>query len=231
LELSGNGQRLASILGNGDLCIWNLATGDREESASLSTSLVSLNWSASGQFLAIRDSNRCVLTWRPNTGLSNSWLYHDILKDVDILAISPTEMMMALAKTNGSIAIIEIPSFRLLHVPEGRGGPLGFDCTGRRLAYLSPWGNIAIWNTETMQTIWSYDKIDREHKIICSPNGKIFAVYRSGMAVILVDWESGAMVRTLGFTSGLEGLAKFSPDGMTLTVSTGRDTRFWFAGV
>ena len=231
LQLSSNGRRLASIVGDKHLRIWNMATGDREESASLSMPLVNLNWSASGQFLAIEDCDLCLLTWEPDTGLSNSWLYNDILKDVATLAISPTETMMAVAKTNGLIAIVEIPSFELLHVFQGGSvKSLEFDCAGRRLAYLAPGGNIAIWNTETMQATLSYKCFDRDHKFICSPNGKIFAVYQPGIPVTLLDWESGAVVRQFEYGIGSDSPAQFSSDGMALTVRDFRDIRFLFAG-
>lgn len=141
--------------------------------------------------------------------------------------IAPRGRLMATTQAEGTVALVDLPSGRLVHTLPARNGPFApaaaFTSDGRRLVTGGVAGSVTIWDVATRA-------VDRRLRFeaavfatAISPDGRLLAVLRQAdgvrdATVDVRDLDSGATLLTRTVRGGA-GDVRFSHDGRALFAS------------
>jgi len=231
LVFSHDNKRLFSASGDGDLRIWEIATGN-EKSKIKGLRPRDIAVSPDGKWLAVADISSTVTMRDPGTGKIVAKLAGH--KDaVESLAFSRDGAFVAAGGSDGVILVWDAnthkPVSRLLGHTD-RVSAVVFSSDGKNLASGSRDYSIRIWSIDAQKPRHAMKGTSWVTHLAASPNGKHFASTDKSPGIRFWDFDTGReFFPVSGHQGEICGVA-YSPDGKTL-ISAALDgtIRFWEA--
>ena len=227
IVFSPNGKNLASGGYDGIIMVWNVDTGEVINTLKGHIDEVySLRFSPDGSTLVSGSDDELIKIWN----LKDSKALITIPGHIDgvtSIAISPDGNL--LASSGSSVHRISLWNlkngkfikFLLGHTKDINS--IAFTSDGTTLVSGSDDGTIRFWNTKEGNQLKTYDGISA----ILSPDGNRIACYTSDGFVRIWDIQSDNLLcSTKPATENVYDMM-FSPDGRTITASTGLEIHFW----
>jgi WD40 repeat protein len=214
----------ASVVGTdfgGGLNVWDLASGEIVQSF------------AGGLNVAVTPDGRTVLSegvaWdisgEQRLGRTFAWHAPDLgCATTPCFVISPDGRLMAEDLSDGTVALVELDTRRLVGTLPARSGTatdaLAFVPEGRTLVTGGANGTVTFWDVDTRSVVRTYRFPDRVWSVGVSPDGEFLAVQTappdgSSSFVEVRDFESGDVLFRKTVPNGKGGL-EFSSDGRVL---------------
>jgi WD40 repeat protein/serine/threonine protein kinase len=242
---SPDGSRLVSVSENDSVKTWEIAT--RQEDLTLdSRAYRTVNSFAHGQYtpvaLAFSPDGRHIAS----TGLSrnghavqvwdaaNGQVTLTIRSNAEVrgLAFSPDSRLIAMAKWDGTVEVLDAAGGRFGHTLRGHKDSVfgvAFSCDGRRIASASVDNTVKVWdaaNGKDLLTLRGHT--DVVTGVAFSPDGRRIASASYDGTVKLWDTAGGKKELTLcGHRNWVNGVA-FSPDGRWIaSVSYDKTVKVW----
>lgn len=227
IAFSPNGNNLASGSSGNTILVWNVEEGEVITTLKGHTDeIYSLAFSPDGNILVSGGEDELIKIWNlkdPKTPIT----IPGHIDGVTSIAISPDGNL--LASSGRSVHRIslwnlkngEFIKFLLGHTKDINS--IAFMSDGTTLVSGSDDGTIRFWNTKEGNQLKTYDGISA----ILSPDGNRFASYTSDGYIRIWDIQSGNLLcSTKSATENVYDMM-FSPDGRTITTSTGSEIHFW----
>jgi eukaryotic-like serine/threonine-protein kinase len=237
VDLSPDGQRIASGCNDGKLRVWNTATRQPLGEYNGHTNHIwGVAWSPDGRQIATAGGDGTARLWEATTGRELAVFTGHQHKRVDAVAFSPDGKRLATGSRDGTARIWEIATGReLFTLPANASwvNTVAFSPDGRWLAtgharepVLKLWDaatgrEIRVIGTSRYWAIWSS---------AFSPDGKTIAVAgKTGIAYLLEVDTGKELISFKGHRHEIKSLA-FSQDGKFLaTASADRTIKLWDA--
>ncbi|MBL1175439.1 caspase family protein [Pantanalinema sp. GBBB05] len=206
------------------------------------TTLMSVAFSADGQFVAMADSTGRVMVqqFRLNQSVQPDRQSPVTLEAADVvanhiqqLAFSPDNRVVLGIENDRTIQLWEVGSGKRLQSLQGHQGTIGeaqFSADGRYVVSASQDGTARIWDLASGQTIMTLQHPTAVISAHFSPDGhRVVTAGLDGTAKVF-DPQTGALRVILAGHRGAVLDAEFSPDGkMLVTASTDGTARLWDA--
>ncbi|AFY95054.1 eIF2A-related protein [Chamaesiphon minutus] len=232
LAYSPNGKLLATGDVNGQIYLWDIATGEPILCCTGHAGWVhGLAFSHDGKMLASASSDLTVKLWDTFDGscLRTFTGHH---QRVRAIAFSPDSQSIASGSSDATIRLWDTRSGKCLKILSGHQSyiwSVAFSPDGTTIASGSEDKSVRLWNLATGEC----RQIFAEHQlwvrtIAWSPDGKLIASGSGDRTVKVWEIETGKCVSTLtGHTQRVRSIA-FSPDGKLLASGSGdRTVRLW----
>jgi WD40 repeat protein len=141
-----------------------------------------------------------------------------------ILVFSPDSNQLAVSLKDGKIVVINLSTRMATLIPNEESiSGLVFSLDGKSILSIDLF-NGKIWDTDT--GLLKNSLSDLGDIAIFHPNGKILISIVSGLRQLsLIDIDSGAVLKTIQFTSYVDGAA-LSPDGKMIVLNRGDKINF-----
>jgi WD40 repeat protein len=173
-----------------------------------------------------------VVQWDTGTGEKLREWAHDQADDFYRCAFSPDGQTIAFGDFGPARSSIDLwdvrtgEKVRSWEAHEKRVRDLAFSPDGKRVVSLSDHDkSVRLWDVATGKQIQQWPKQDGLYHLAMSPDGKTLALSGVHRPLWLLDWTTGAEIRTL---DGGFGPIAFSGDGKTLAVAEGNHSiRVW----
>ena len=218
---SPDGRRLASGDADGQVRLWDRATGrtirmlagHREEVAVVA-------WSPDGSRLASAGSDRVIRVWDPESGQLIAQLrgHADVVRSVTWSPHGDRLASCALNK-DSRIRVWDVASAKqLLAWDAGKFEPpfqVAWSPEGDRLAACHSRNSVVVWNALTGEVILERPVPDQPHRIAWSPDGRQMASGTWRGDVLVWDSATGGELAKMGHRDGISWLA-WRPDGERL---------------
>lgn len=249
LAFSTDGARLATAHAEGDVALWEAASGEQirllPHPDSGGGAINAVSFSAAGDRLAVADSSGGQITvWDVDRGEVVQVLTAE--PPLIALAFSPDDSLLVAGKSSGQSLepagrtfVWQTEDWQLMHVLEDAASPVAFTSDGRQLitrsgVALVVWtpdqepAPLVYWDLASGQRIAELPMSAFAIWLASSPDGKMLAVNVLQMgpdvpppATLLLDAESGEALYTLPGPDGTQGPDRlaFSPDSSLLVAS------------
>jgi RNA polymerase sigma factor (sigma-70 family) len=223
------------------LCLWDAATGRELHDLAARGTVPAAAFTPDGSGLWAVD-NRGLLLWDVATGKESRRL--PIPARAWTIALSPGGDVLAVAKRDKDVFLLEVLTGRTLHEltgPEVRS--LAFAPDGQSLAAAGAGeGSVLVWDLATGKKRWQVKAHGFASTVVFAPDGKSVASIGGEGTVRLSDAATGKELRTID-DKVLDGpdTVTFSPDGSILAApgkegsviywdpATGKEIRRWQA--
>jgi WD40 repeat protein/DNA-binding phage protein len=230
LAFSPDNQLLATGHANGEIGLWQVATGQllfclKRHSSSVWT----LAFSPDGETLASGSFDRAIALWKISTGVEQQMLsgHSDWVRGV---AFSPDGMLLASCSNDGTIKLWECSTGRERQTLCGHTAQVTAICfhpQGHLLASGSEDRTLRLWEVETGKCL----KILQGHNNIISSlafnaDGGMLASCEEQI-IKLWNVDTGECTQTLQENLTFVWTVTFSPDGQLLAGSDGKTLRLW----
>lgn len=230
---SPDGRRLAAADDDGNVKLWDTATG--KELSVLSAhyaAVLSLAWSPDGRKLATASSDTTVKLWDAATGQALATLTGHT-KRVNAAVFSPDGKRLATGSDDGTIRFWNAATGTALMTIQSQAQwvrSLAFSPDGRRLATglaAKPW--VKLWDAATGQELLAFNgTVGLVRSVAFSPDGTRLAAGSNDHTARLWDANTGRELASFkGHTSEIRSVA-WSPDGKRLaTGGADRTAKLW----
>ena len=231
LDFTRDGKTLAAVGRHGDLCLWNVATGQQTQrfAGQLHSKVQAMRFSPDGKHLSLVDDQGNVLFKDAVTGKNKNAFRSE--RDYWFrLALTADGKRACSAGHDYAVCVWDVATGkRLLKLPAHKDHVYGaaFSPDGRYLASGGRSNKIHLWELATGQAVYTLPSND--HVLAFSPNGRtlVSAAGHRGASVQLWDVATGKPGRQLSQLGGVETIA-FSPDGQWLATGGGDGVlRMW----
>jgi WD40 repeat protein len=221
VAFSSDRQTLAVSDEQGDVSLWNVATGRRIVLAEGSP-VYGVAFSPDGQTLAVGDAKGHVGLWDVATRKRIATMAEGTL--VDSVAFSPNGHTVAAGDNRGDVGLWNVATRkRTATLVEGSSvQSVAFSPDGQTLAVGDVGGSTGLWNVAARQRTATLAEGNPVDGVAFSPDGHTLAVGDAGGDVGL--WDPATRQRTATLAEGSPAFSvAFSPDGQTLAVGDGGD--------
>ncbi|PSB57669.1 NB-ARC domain-containing protein [Chamaesiphon polymorphus] len=232
LAYSPNGKLLATGDVNGQIYLWDIATGEPILCCTGHAGWVhGIAFSHDGKMLASASSDLTVKLWDPFDGscLKTFTGHHQRVRSI---AFSPDSLTIASGSSDATIRLWDTRSGKCLKILSGHQSyiwAVAFSPDGTTIASGSEDKSVRLWDLATGEC----RQIFTEHQlwvrtIAWSPDGKLIASGGGDRTVKVWDITMGKCVSTLtGHTQRVRSIA-WNPDGKLLASGSGdRTVRLW----
>jgi WD40 repeat protein/serine/threonine protein kinase len=216
--------RSASEVEPGQLCIWNLETGERETTIN-EVSERSFTWHPQGERLATTDGKGVLKLWNATDGrelLSIPTHGGDRYKSSADVAFSPDGALIATAHFSGAIRLWKADDGSAMRELGGHSGmvtSLSFSADGRQLASGSHDDTARVWDVETGVNISTYRGHTGDVRCVAfHPDGRRVAS-AAGESVKLWEIDGLQSDKFVAAHSGAIANVQASGDGRLLATS------------
>lgn len=221
-----------SILGrsfDGGVRVWDITSGSIVHTFTAQASGMNVVVVPSGRTALAGGEDGSVVAWdlsgRQRLGRAFRWNAPDMACPVaPCQAINEQSTLMATAQADGTIALLDLRSLRLIDTLPARNGSatfaLSFLPDGRTLATGGTNGNVIFWDVRTRSVVRTLHLSDPVWRVSVSPDGKLLATQTQGQedsdsTVEVRDLATEQLLYSQGVRYGAGGLY-FSPDGRAL---------------
>ena len=226
---------LAGAGGNGDIFLWDTATGKLQKTLNIkhTDQVDSVCFSPDGTVLAAGRFGFCgiVQLWDADTGQQLKTLRHELW--VSHLCFSPDGTILASSEggSKGSVHLWSTVTGQQLKTlrHESAISSLCFSPDGTTLVSGSGDGKVRLWNPVTghIRNILT-SHTSAVLNICYSPDGRVLASRSSDEIIRLWSVSTGHLQKTLTEHTGSVSSLCFSPDGTTLAIgSSNYNVRLW----
>ncbi len=231
LQFTPDAKRLVGASFEGAMRVWDLASGSIEQTYSGQGSGLNLAVLQGGSAVAYGSQSGSVTAWAitgaQRLGRTFRWNSSNMgCSSVPCLAVNPQGTLMATNQADGSVALIDLRTHKLVATLPARNGPdadaLAFFPDGRTLATGGVNGHVTLWDVTARSVERTLRFPDPVVWATVSPNGRLLAVQtraqeRPGSRVDVLDLSSRAVLYRHRLPSGGDrGGLSFSPDGRKL---------------
>jgi WD40 repeat protein len=235
LAFSPNGKLLATGDVNGEILIWEIATGEPLAICKGHASRVhSIAFSHDGRMLGSGSSDRTLKLWDVLDGSCIKTLSGHQQR-VRSIAFSSDDRTIVSGSSDATVRVWDVHSGECLQICSGHRNyvwAVAFSPDDRLLASGSEDKTIRIWEVATGECLHELT----EHQlwvraIAFSPDGRLLASGGGDRTLKIWDVDTGKCTHTLqGHTQRLRSIA-FSPDGRAIASGSGdRTARIWQVG-
>jgi len=151
LTFSSSGGLLAANTDDGEILVWNLASGRVEKTMRARHEITAMAFSPSGQLLASATSDKTISIWNVGTGIAQgNFKKHDSL--INALAFSPDGQLLASGGDDRTIVLWEVATGKSKRTFKGHDQTvtsLAFSSDGQLLASGSGNASVVIWEATT----------------------------------------------------------------------------------
>ena len=220
VAFSPDGRTLAAGYVNGQIGLWNVATGRRTSSLADGSTVDKVVFSPDGHTLAAGDVNGRIALWDVTTGRKTGSM--DDGSRVDSVAYGPDGHTLAEGDDSGDIGVWDVVTGRETSIlAVGGDSPINpingvaFSPDGRTLAAGDGNGQISLWDTAADRRTASLTEGRPVFSVAFSPDGHTLAAGDDNGQIALWDTATGQTTATLAEGNPVNSVA-FSPDGHTL---------------
>ena len=144
---------------------------------------------------------------------------------VSCIAVDNSDEQLAIGEQNGDVLLWSIPTLRWKWLQKGQGKPvthLDFSLDGQRIATTDDTKRVAVFDTDTGETVCEVFSPETIHDLALNPEGEMLAT--AGAIITLWDVETGKRSTTFhGHRSCVHRL-RFSQDGKWLASASCADS-------
>jgi WD40 repeat protein/transcriptional regulator with XRE-family HTH domain len=232
VTFSPNEERLAAGTANGEIRLWNVASGIKLPTCQGHTSWVrSVTFSPDGNMLASGSEDQTVRLWNAITGQCLKTLQGHTSR-VRSVAFSPDGNMLASGSDDQTIRMWDVSTGHCLKTLEehtGRVRCVAFSPDGSTIVSGSKDEMVRLWDVSTGHCLKTLQEhTGRVRCVAFSPDGSTIVSGSEDQTVRLWDVSTGDCLKTLQEHTGGVRCVAFSPDGSTI-VSGSKDqtVRLW----
>ena len=227
VAFSPDGRTLAAGDYNGDVALWDVASGHKITTLPEGATAGSVAFSPDGRTLAVGDYNGGIGLWDVASGHKITTLPEG--SAVGSVAFGPDGRTLAAGDANGDVALWDVASrYKIGTLPEGSTvESVAFSPDGRTLAVGDDDGGVRLWNVASRHKISTLPEGATVDSVAFSPDGDMLAAGDDNGGIGLWNPASGHKITTLPEGSALESVA-FSPDGRMLAAGDANgDVGLW----
>jgi WD40 repeat protein len=219
--------------------LWRASTGERYRTLpQQKAETYSVAFSPDGQLVACA-GKAGVRAWDVCTGKEVLFVSLQVLKKGWAIraAFSPDNRRLAVVGAGHGVAMVEVPSGKLLHalLPNAPGNiawtaGVTFSPDGRRLAAAGLDGKIRLWDVVSGNEVLTAEpKLGGIATVVFSPNGRHLALGLHGKpGAAILETATGQVVQALGGHASPAPNLAYSRDGRRLaTAGRDRTVRLW----
>jgi WD40 repeat protein len=242
LAFDPQGKSLAAGLANGDIFMWDAASGVQQLiiHASIANGIRSLAWSPDGSRLASGADDKCISLWDGHSGkLLDS--FRPCESDIFSLRWSPDGSMIAAGDFWGQVIVRDAQSgsklwsqkelqgyftYSLAWSPDSSlvaAGSGHTSCWGEGPCTPVYAGDITVWDAHSGQQTRQIDAAMQVNAVAFNPDGTQLFAGLDNHEIRLYRLADGAVIQTLADVDASKGAIWF-PDGKRLLTSNGVDT-------
>lgn len=231
IDFSPDGKIIASISIHGNLCVWDVATGNKIKQINVKDKYaLSLCFSPDGKLLAAGYDDGNIYLWDTFTGRTVKKIYGTSLPIISV-CFSPNGEFIASVSNSHLIHLWEVATGKVNNVIKKESNSIcsiAFSTDGRTIAAGYDDGAIGLWNLNSCKEIHQlYGHSGRIYSICFSPNGRTIASSSEDGLVHLWDVDLGKEILFMEHTGRVYSV-KFNPTGKMLASGSGDGTiRFW----
>ena len=221
VEVSPNGELVATAGNDWNLRLWDLATGEELTAILHSDSVMDAGWDPSGNLLATTDAEQRVSI------LDQSWSEVKVLRRASAISFSPDGRL--LATVSGNVRIWDVARWEVVQTIPARGDVMAFDPIGARIATAAELGRVQVRAVDDGGLVATLPSNSGQVvDVVYSPDGSTIATAGADTVVRLWDAESSEQILVLrGHKRSVHAVA-FSPDGSKLASQSSNGTvRIW----
>lgn len=229
VAFSPDGQTLATGDGNGDIQIWQVASGQPHLTLPGHRNWVqSVVFSPNG-ILASGSDDETIRLWDVQSGqLLHSLSGHT--NSVRSLAFSPDGERLASSSTDGTIRLWQVATGKLVKVFSGHHSSVwsvAYSPDGQLLASGSSDGTVKLWNIKTGRSHTLKGHASWVWSVAFSPDGTLLASGSDDCTIKLWNVRSNQVETLTGHTNAVRSVAFHANDGTLISGSDDRTIRLW----
>jgi WD40 repeat protein len=231
VAFSPDGETFASGDIGRTILLHNLRTKTRQTLQGHQSNIVSLDFSADGQFLASASGDGNVGVWAVNSGQRRHMLQGHT-NAVTFSSFSPDSLQIASSSIDMSVCLWDAESGVLQHRLQGHTNAVQcvvFSADGQQVISSSFDQTLRVWASETGQLLTTWTSPNTVFvSLAVHPEGKLLAAGGQDQLLYLLELPSGRILRTMAGHNYAVDSVKFSRDGrLLLTASHDETVKLW----